>query len=56
MGNKYYGLSQQPTSNKEDKIPNWMEEALLSLNNKQEKENPFKNCKNIYMKEYENEN
>lgn len=53
MGNKYYGLSQPPTSNKEEKIPDWMEEALLNINKNEKKENPFKDCKNFYMKEYE---
>ncbi len=55
MSNKYYGLSQQPNSNKEEKIPDWMEEALQKMNEKKDVINPFKGCNNIYMKEYEND-
>lgn len=53
MGNKYYGLSEPPTSNREEKFPEWMEQALINMGKMEKKENPYKDCKNFYMKEYE---
>lgn len=47
MANKYYGLTEQPTSGGKDSVPDWMDGLLDNLNKKTD--NPFKGCNNLYL-------